>query len=47
MWDDGIEFDPEEADDCKEVGPFQASDLSEAQWLMRHAFGDYTEVHPV
>lgn len=44
MWDGGIEFDPEEADDCKEVGPFQASDLSEAQWLVRHAFGNFAEV---
>jgi hypothetical protein len=29
-----------EADDFKEVGPFPASSVEEAQWMLRHRFGD-------
>ena len=33
-----------ECDDFKEVGPFQASSYEEAQWLLRHTFGDGCEL---
>lgn len=47
MWDGGIEFDPAEADDCKEVGPFRATFKQEAEALVRAVYGPYAEVEAI
>jgi hypothetical protein len=36
--------DIQEADDYKEVGPFQASSLEEAHWIMLQTFGLHCEI---
>lgn len=47
MWEDGIEFDPAECDDFKEVGPFLATFRGEAEKFVRAVYGPYAEVEAI